>query len=72
MSMLQRLLQSCWLAAAHPCSFYSKCAWAQSAGKRSQSGKELQFMCLMTWRCSILSGILLAASEQFTALQWLK
>ena len=28
-------------------------------------------MCLMTWRCSILSEMLLAASEQFTALQWL-
>ena len=28
-------------------------------------------MCLMTWRCSILSEMLLAASEGWTALQWL-
>ena len=28
-------------------------------------------MCLMTWRCSILSEMLLAASEELTALQWL-
>ena len=28
-------------------------------------------MCLMTWRCFILSEMLPAAFEQFTALQWL-